>query len=354
MTGDKSNKPLLELQDLRVVFDTENGVLTAVDGVSFILRHGETLGLVGESGCGKTVTAMSILRLVPSPPGRIVSGKVLFEGEDLLKVPPARMRELRGGSAGMVFQDPMTALSPLVRVGDQLVESIRLHKNISRQEAMNQAEEWLAKVGLPDPAARLKDFPHQLSGGMQQRVMIASALMPEPQLLIADEPTTALDVTLQAQILELLSRLKDKQAGLLLITHDMSVVWQVCDRVAVMYAGELVEIAPAEDLFRNPAHPYTQALLAALPGSSRRGSRLPAISGSVPTLHDIPIGCRFAPRCKYAREICHISHPELKAVGKEGHLARCFFSGELAAENMREAAQNGDSVQISLRGCSND
>jgi oligopeptide/dipeptide ABC transporter ATP-binding protein len=324
--------PLLSIDNLRVQFDTADGVVTAVDGVSLSLAPGETVGLVGESGCGKSVTAMSIVRLVPSPPGRITNGRILFAGEDLLTVPYARLRAVRGAEIGMVFQDPMTSLSPLVRIGDQLVETVRLHRAMPRAAALELAAEWLDKVGVPEARRRLRDYPHQLSGGMQQRVMIASALMLGPRLIIADEPTTALDVTIQAQVLELMRRVKGSDAALLLITHDMGVVWQMCARVAVMYAGELVETAAVADLFARPAHPYTEALLAALPATAPRGTRLAAIPGTVPSPRSFPPGCRFQPRCPYAIAACATTHPDLAPLADARRTARCLRAADLLAK----------------------
>jgi len=325
------SKPLLEIRDLSVRFDTAEGAITAVDGLSLTLAAGETLGLVGESGCGKSVTAMSVLKLIPSPPGNISSGEILLEGEDLLQAAPARLREVRGAEVAMIFQDPMTALSPLVRIGDQLVETVRLHRDISKFEARELAAEWLQRVGVPDVERRLREYPHQLSGGMQQRVMIASALILSPKLIIADEPTTALDVTIQAQVLELMRRVKGERAALLLITHDLGVVWQMCSRVAVMYAGEIVEIAPAADLFRRPAHPYTEALLAALPATVQRGGRLAAIPGSVPSPRAYPAGCRFRPRCPYAVDACAVTHPPLTTLEEPPRCSRCLRAADLLA-----------------------
>ena len=318
---------LLDIRDLAVVFDTEDGPATAVDGVSLAVERGETLGLVGESGCGKSVTAMSCLRLVPSPPGRIVSGSVRFDGEDLLSAPIERLREVRGRRIGMIFQEPMTALSPLHTIGSQMIEAQRLHRRISRREARISAEDWLRKVGLPDPAENLRAYPHQLSGGMRQRAMIATALMLEPALMIADEPTTALDVTIQAQVLDLMRRMRTADTAILLITHDMGVVWEMCSRVAVMYAGELVEVAGARDLFERPLHPYTEALLRSMPALHPPGGRLNAVPGQVPSALRLPAGCRFRDRCPYAFDRCAAEHPSLDPVGR-GRQARCFLAKE--------------------------
>ena len=296
--------PALAIEDLRVSFDTEQGELRAVDGVSLSLAPGETLGLVGESGCGKSVTAMSVLRLVPSPPGRLVSGRILFDGRDLATLPLRELRKIRGAAVGMVFQDPMTALSPLHRIGDQLLEALRLHRPVSRKEGLALAAEWLARCGIPDPQRCLREYPFRLSGGMQQRVMIASVLMTRPRLVIADEPTTALDVTVQAQVLDLMRNARDAETALLLITHDMAVVRRTCSRVAVMYAGRIVESGPVEEVFAHPRHPYTAALLAAMPSRHAPGERLPAIPGTLPSPLALPPGCRFAPRCPRVTAEC--------------------------------------------------
>lgn len=315
--------PLLDIRDLHVVFDTPEGVVHAVDGVSLRLDAGETLGLVGESGCGKSVTAMSVLRLVPTPPGRIASGSITFDGQDIATLPLDALRRIRGAAVGMVFQDPMTALSPLHKIGDQLVEALRLHRPIARREALAIAADWLAKAGIEDPARCLGEYPFRLSGGQQQRVMIASVLMTNPKLIVADEPTTALDATVQAQVLELMRKAKGDETALLLITHNMGVVWNTCSRVAVMYAGEIVETGPVAEVFRDPRHPYTQALLDAMPSNGRPGEPLTAIPGSVPSPLAFPTGCRFHPRCSFAVPACATDHPELIASGTCGHAARC-------------------------------
>ena len=307
--------PALAIEDLRVSFDTAQGELRAVDGVSLSLAPGETLGLVGESGCGKSVTAMSVLRLVPSPPGRLVSGRILFDGRDLATLPLRELRRIRGAAVGMVFQDPMTALSPLHRIGDQLLEALRLHRPVSRKEGLALAAEWLARCGIPDPERCLREYPFRLSGGMQQRVMIASVLMTRPRLVIADEPTTALDVTVQAQVLDLMRNARDKETALLLITHNMAVVRRTCSRVAVMYAGRIVESGPVEEVFAHPRHPYTAALLAAMPSRHAPGERLPAIPGTLPSPLALPPGCRFAPRCARANAECRMLNAECQPHG---------------------------------------
>ncbi len=316
--------PVLDVEDLRISFDNALGELRAVDGVSLTLRRGETLGLVGESGCGKSVTAMSVLRLVPSPPGRLVSGSIRYRGRGLATLPLADLRKIRGGAIGMVFQDPMSALSPLRRVGSQLVEAVRLHQRVPRAEALRRAREALARCGIPDPDRCLREFPFRLSGGMQQRVMIAAALLSEPELVIADEPTTALDVTVQAQVLELLKTVRGPDTALMLISHDMAVVRSVCERIAVMYAGRIVEEGPADEVFSHPRHPYTAALLAAMPSRHAPGERLPAIPGALPSPLALPEGCRFAPRCARARPEC--TRPDALCAsggGKETHRWAC-------------------------------
>jgi len=301
--------PLLSIQNLTVRFETDEGLITAVDGISLDVQQGQTWGLVGESGSGKSVTALSILRLVPSPPGIIASGAILFQGHDLLRLPIEQLRPLRGEQISLIFQEPMTALSPLHRIGDQLIETIRFHRAGSRRDARKIALDWMEKVGIPDPEARLDAWPHELSGGMRQRVMIAMALMLEPSLIIADEPTTALDVTIQAQILDLMRSMRRADTSLLLITHDMAVIREMCTHVAVMYAGEIVETATADELFHNPLHPYTRALLASIPSLHRDEKRLPVIEGQVPSPHQMPEGCRFAARCPLRFDRCTTEHP---------------------------------------------
>ena len=317
-------QPLLTIRNLRVSFDTEAGSLRAVDGVSLTLQRGEILGLVGESGCGKSALAMSIPRLLPIPAAHIEAETMALDGTDLASLSSSALRALRGRRIGVIFQEPMTALSPLHRIGDQIAEAILLHKPLARDEVRARVREWLNRVGIPDPDRRARCWPHELSGGMQQRVMIAMALVHDPDLVIADEPTTALDVTTQAQILELLRRLRRDSSGLLLITHDMGVIWEMATRVAVMYAGQIVEMAPCKALFAEPRHPYTQALLAALPSAATRGQRLPAITGQVPSPLDWPRGCRFRERCPYAMARCAEEMPPLLPCG-ENHTARCWL-----------------------------
>ncbi len=316
---------LLEVRDLTVEFDTGDGTLRAADAVSFSLRAGELLGLVGESGCGKSVTAMSIPRLIPQPPGRIAKGEILFAGEDLLQLPLPRLRQIRGKEIGVIFQEPMTALSPLQRVERQLAEVFHLHTKLTADEIREQSLGWLHKVGISDPELCLRSYPFELSGGMRQRVMIAMALLLQPKLLIADEPTTALDVTIQAQILELLQDLRRADNSLLLITHDMGVIWEMCDRVAVMYASHIVEAAPLKELFERPLHPYTQGLLASIPSLHQGDGPLPHIPGQVPSLLNPPKGCPFADRCTKVTDQCRQEMPPLKPENGPEHLAACWI-----------------------------
>ncbi|NOU32006.1 MAG: ABC transporter ATP-binding protein [Polyangiaceae bacterium] len=328
---------LLAVSDLVTSFQTESGTVRAVDQVSFELDEGQTLGLVGESGCGKSVTALSILRLIPSPPGRYEQGKVIFRDRDLFTLPEREMRKVRGDDISMIFQEPMTSLNPVYTVGAQIVEAIRLHRDTTKQDARERAIDLLRKVGIPSPSSNVDSYPHQLSGGMRQRVMIAMALACEPQLLIADEPTTALDVTIQAQILDLIARLqRELGMAVLLITHDLSVVAEYTHKVAVMYAGQIVEYATVGELFRQPMHPYTRGLMASLPARAKRAApgekrpRLPVIEGMVPDLRHLPSGCRFHDRCTFAIEACAVAVPPLET--KEGgHLVRCIRADEVGA-----------------------
>jgi oligopeptide/dipeptide ABC transporter ATP-binding protein len=319
---------LLQVKDLRTSFFTPEGEIAAVDGVSFEVDEGKTLGVVGESGCGKSVTALSILRLVPSPPGRIVGGEILYRGRDLLKLDSESMRKIRGNEISMIFQEPMTSLNPVFTIGDQIGEAIRLHQGLNKRETRAKTIEMLRLVKIADPESRVDDYPHQLSGGMRQRVMIAMALSCNPSLLIADEPTTALDVTIQAQILELMEELQAKLGmALLLITHDLGVVAERADEVAIMYAGKIVERATANEIFRRPLHPYTVGLLNSLPGArGHKKKRLAAIPGVVPSPLELPSGCRFRDRCPRAAEVCAQVQPEL--VEKErSHWVACYFPG---------------------------
>ncbi len=320
----KSSDILLSVRDLQVEFRTEGTTIRAVDGVSFDLRRGQTLGIVGESGSGKSVTCKSIMQLIPMPPGRIAGGTVEFEGRDLLRLSRREMRNLRGNDISMIFQDPMTSLNPFLRVSRQLTEVLELHQGMSRKEARREAVGMLEKVGIPDPVKRFDQYPHQFSGGMRQRVMIAMALLCRPKLLIADEPTTALDVTIQAQILELIKTLKDEVGtSVILITHDLGVVAGMADELLVMYAGKFAERAPALPLFKRPAHPYTDGLLKSVPRvDETQHTRLQSIRGLPPVVSDLPPGCPFAPRCDYATAVCSQSYPEARDFGG-GHLAHC-------------------------------
>jgi oligopeptide/dipeptide ABC transporter ATP-binding protein len=324
---ESKNGVLLRIEGLQTHFFTEAGTVRAVDGVNLMVRKGETLGIVGESGCGKSVTALSVLRLIPTPPGKIVGGNIYLDGRDLLKLPENEMRKVRGAIISMIFQEPMTSLNPVFTVGDQIAEGIRLHQRLSKRESWNKAIEMLHIVRMADPERRVKEYPHQMSGGMRQRVMIAMALSCNPQLLIADEPTTALDVTIQAQILELLSQLKSKLGmAVMLITHDLGVVADTAARVAVMYAGRVVEEAPVMALFTSPKHPYTQGLLNSIPRLERteRRARLQAIPGMVPDLLDLPKGCKFLARCSKLFEPCSGEEPPLKEIAPN-HRVRCHL-----------------------------
>ncbi len=325
------SEPLLRVEDLVTSFSSDEGVVRAVDGVSFELPDGGTLGVVGESGCGKSVTSLSIMRLLPEPAGAIERGRILFEGKDLATLPEKEMRALRGNRISMIFQEPMTSLNPGHRVGKQIGESVRLHRGASHSEARKRAIEMLELVGIPAPRQRVDAYPHELSGGMRQRVMIAMALACGPRLLIADEPTTALDVTIQAQILELLVKLKEEMGmSILFITHDLGVVAELTDQVLVMYAGRIVERASTRELFAEPLHPYTQGLLASvpIPGASLGKKRLPTIPGMVPDLRSLPRGCRFQDRCERVTERCREAEPPLEKVGERE--VACFAVTEAA------------------------
>jgi oligopeptide/dipeptide ABC transporter ATP-binding protein len=325
---------LLEVRNLQTHFPTRSGLVRAVDGVSFHIDRGELLGLVGESGCGKSITALSVMRLIALP-GRIVNGEILFDGKDLLKVSDSEMREMRGDDIAMIFQDPMTSLNPVFTVGEQIAEALRLHRKLSRKDARRATIEAMREVAIPDPARRVDDYPHQLSGGMRQHVMIAMALACNPKLLIADEPTTALDVTIQAQILELLDDLrKQRELAVLLITHDLGVVAEVADRVAVMYTGRIVEESPVEELFARPKHPYTEGLLRSVPKLTSteiiRKERLETIEGVVPRPTDLPPGCHFAPRCPHRMPRC--TTEEIPLYQLEGNVeVRCVLYDLAAA-----------------------
>jgi peptide/nickel transport system ATP-binding protein len=332
MSEAKADDFVLDVKNLKTVFFTNSGLFKAVDDVSFNVRRGETLAIVGESGCGKSVSALSVMRLVPNPPGKIVGGSVTLEGIDLLSLDEETMRGIRGNRMSMIFQEPMTSLNPVIRIGDQITEAVRLHQNMSARDAAKRAVEMLRLVRIPEPERRAREYPHQLSGGMRQRAMIAMALACRPVLLIADEPTTALDVTIQAQILALIVDLqKELGTGLILITHDLGVVAQTAQRVIVMYAGRKVEEASVEALFETPRHPYTRGLMASMPAVIALGAstdvRLTEIPGMVPSLTNLPEGCAFAPRCKMAIDRCRSEYPPLETFG-ENHLVACWRAAE--------------------------
>ncbi len=333
VTRTEADETLLEVRDLRTYFHTRAGTARAVDGVSLRVERGESLGLVGESGCGKTMTALSVMALVPSPPGEVLPGSsIRFKGEELVGAAEARLRRMRGNEVSMIFQEPMTSLNPVHSVGSQVVEALRLHRGLRGREAAAAAVELFAEVRLPDPEVRFGEYPHQLSGGMRQRVMIAMALSCKPQLLIADEPTTALDVTTQAQILDLLSDLRQRRSmAVLLISHDLGVVSAFCDRVSVMYAGQIVEEGSAEEVFHHPRHPYTQGLLASLPGRHSRGTRLPVIPGVAPSPTLWPHGCRFHERCPLVMDRCAKDAPDLLPVAGSDRTARCWLESPESA-----------------------
>ncbi len=330
--------PLLDIQDLLTVFPGARGEVAAVDGLDLRVMPGEVLGLVGESGCGKSVTALSVLGLVP-PPGRVKAGRVIFDGQDILDIEPARLRALRGSSISMVFQEPMTSLNPVFSVGSQVAEMVLAHRQVSPQAAWDMAVEMFQQVGIPEPAKRASAYPHQLSGGLRQRVMIAMALALSPRLVMADEPTTALDVTIQAQILHLMQQLQQKSgASILLITHNLAVVAQMAGRVAVMYTGRQVEDAPVGELFQEPLHPYTRGLLACLPSrAAARGQHLPTIAGIVPPLDALPPGCTFSDRCPERFAPCQEAEPALVEVAP-GHRVRCYLHHGQARASRRAAA----------------
>ena len=327
--NDSLQEPLVSVRDLHTDFTVEGKTAQAVDGVSFDIMPGEVLGLVGESGCGKSVTALSLLKLIPDPPGKIRKGSAIFRGRDLLSMDYDEMRKVRGKEIAMIFQEPMTSLNPVFTIGFQMREAIQHHTGASKDEANDRSVEMLEKVGIPDARARLDNYPHQFSGGMRQRVMIAMALSLQPALLIADEPTTALDVTIQAQILDLMLEMKAEQDGasILLITHDLAVVAETCDRVVVMYGGKVQEVAPVRDLFRNPQHPYTQGLLRSLPRPEldSQQDELETIPGIVPRIFDWPPGCRFSTRCPFVEDRCRQEVPELREIG-DGHWVRCHVA----------------------------
>ena len=315
---------VLKVEDLRTYFQTRWGTVKAVDGISFDLRRGETLGIVGESGSGKSVTMLSLMRLIPMPPGRIVSGSITLDGEQLLELSENEMNKVRGSKIALIIQDPMTSLNPVFTIGNQVSEAIRIHQDIPKRSVMEQALSVLRKVNIPAAESRMRDYPHQMSGGMRQRVVGAIGISCQPQVLIADEPTTSLDVTIQAQYLALLKELqRDSDVGLIFITHDFGIVAKMCDRVAVMYAGRIVEQGSVRDIFNNPSHPYTEALLASVPKMEEDVDRLYSIEGQPPTLHDLPPGCPFAPRCQYVMDQCREEYPSRVSVS-EGHFASCW------------------------------
>ena len=315
---------VLKVDDLRTYFTTRWGTVKAVDGISFDLRRGETLGIVGESGSGKSVTMLSLMRLIPMPPGRIVSGSINLDGEDLLQLSENEMNRVRGSKIALIIQDPMTSLNPVFTIGNQVSEAIKIHQDIPKRSVMEQALSVLRKVNIPAAESRMRDYPHQMSGGMRQRVVGAIGISCQPQVLIADEPTTSLDVTIQAQYLALLKELqRDSNVGLIFITHDFGIVAKMCDRVAVMYAGRIVEQGSVRDIFNHPSHPYTEALLASVPKMEEDVDRLYSIEGQPPTLHDLPTGCPFAPRCQYVMDQCREEYPTRTTVS-EGHFASCW------------------------------
>jgi oligopeptide/dipeptide ABC transporter ATP-binding protein len=327
-----ANEAILEVRNLKTYFSTDDGIVKAVDDVSFSLAKGETLGIVGESGCGKSVTSLSVMRLIPSPPGRIMAGDILLDSASVLAMGKRELRELRGGRISMIFQDPMTCLNPFLRISTQLVETLQLHQGLDKREAKIKAVEMLRMVGIPHPEKRIDAYPHQFSGGMRQRVMIAMALSCNPEILIADEPTTALDVTIQAQILEIIKELSRKLGtAVILITHDLGVVSGMCDRICVMYAGRMVERGSTDVIFADPKHPYTRGLIRSVPRLDKvTGERLYSIQGTPPSLIDMPECCPFHPRCEHAMEVCRKQYPPETDFG-DGHRAHCWLYGEAAA-----------------------
>jgi len=332
----KEAKKLIDVNDLKTYFYTEDGVVRAVDGVDFEIYPGETLGIVGESGCGKSVTSLSIMRLIESPPGKIAGGSIMFDGKDLTKLSQNQMRKIRGNDISMIFQEPMTSLNPVYTVGDQIMEAILLHKDVNKKEAREQSIDMLRKVGISLPEQRVDEYPHQLSGGMRQRVMIAMALSCDPQLLIADEPTTALDVTIQAQILDLMNGLKDKfNMAIMMITHDLGVIAEISDRVAVMYAGKIVEYTDVKTLFANPKHPYTWGLMHSIPRLDKEVEKLSAIPGIVPSPLNFPPGCKYNTRCPLADEKCRTEEAPLVEV-EPGHKVRCWHQEKLEELKAKE------------------
>ncbi|SRR6266516_464296 len=342
------NGNLLEVRDLRTYFETEDGTVKAVDGISFELKRGETLGIVGESGSGKSVTNLSIIRLIPEPQGRIVSGQILFNGEDILSLPREELRKIRGRKIAMIFQDPMTSLNPFMRISRQLMEITRLHLGHTKEQAYRHAIEMLELVGIPDARERVDNYPHEFSGGMRQRVMIAMALSCRPELLIADEPTTALDVTIQAQILELIRTLKSETGtSVILITHDLGVVAGMTDHIIVMYAGKVFEQAPTAELFACPGNPYTKGLLRSVPDPTVEQEQLYQIPGLPPDLANLPAGCPFAPRCDRVEEICRREFPPFVEL-KRGHYSLCHFAKDVYDRSCAEQEQGSKSARLQL------
>jgi oligopeptide/dipeptide ABC transporter ATP-binding protein len=333
--------PLLEVRNLHTEFRTGAGVVPAVDGISYTVERGETVAIVGESGSGKTAGALSILRLIPDPPGRVTQGEILFAGRDLLRLSDEEIRQVRGADIGMIFQEPMTSLNPVLTIGRQITEALEQHRGADRVTAQKRAVDLLGLVGIADPVRRLKQYPHQLSGGMRQRIMIAIALACDPKMIIADEPTTALDVTIQAQILELMKQLTHRlDVALIIITHNLGVVARYANRVNVMYAGRIVESGPAAQIYHDPRHPYTMALLRSVPRLDRpRQARLDPVDGQPPDLTRLDVGCSFRPRCRFAVEACARSRPPLQRAGEGAHLAACFRSGEIAAGAAQQTRQ---------------
>lgn len=327
-TTETKNNTILQVEELKTYFNTDDGIVKAVDGVSFELHRGETLGLVGESGCGKSVTNLSIMKLIPSPPGKIIGGSALFHGRNIFEMTDDEIRRLRGGKISMIFQDPMTSLNPFLRISTQMIETIQLHQDVGKEAARKKAEEMLHMVGIPNPTKRLNDYPHQFSGGMRQRVMIAMALSCNAEILIADEPTSALDVTIQAQILEIIHALSEELGtAVILITHDLGVVAGMCDMICVMYAGKIVEKATADELFEDPKHPYTQSLVKSVPRIDQPGKeRLYSIEGQPPNLIDLPDACTFHPRCAKAMDICRQKYPPIRDI--DGRMVRCWLYEE--------------------------
>ena len=327
---------ILDVKDLHVSFTTYGGVVQAVRGVSFDIYRGETLAIVGESGCGKSVTSNSIMRLIPSPPGKITKGSIMYKGKDLAKTPDKEMRRIRGVDISMIFQDPMTALNPTLTIGNQLIEGLLQHKKVSREEAKNKAVEMMELVGIPNPFERLKQYPHQFSGGMRQRIVIAMALICDPDLLIADEPTTALDVTIQAQILELFNQIQEKTGvSIILITHDLGVVAKIADRIAVMYAGKIIEMGKKKEIFYNPQHPYTQGLLNSVPRLDLKEDKLKPIDGTPPDLFSPPLGCPFTARCPHAMVVCNKVYP-FQTELNDTHYVECWLQDERAKLSQAE------------------